>query len=63
MADLSRPNNPFINSADDHLSRLIPQGMEDPWYKSLFQNVKDAINPPKLPPLEVTSKPIAVKDI
>src|SRR5262249_1928569 len=28
-----------------------------------FRNVKETINPPKLPPLEVTSKPVAVKDI
>src|SRR6266700_1084085 len=63
MADLSQPKNPFFNNADVHLSRLLAPDMEQPWYKSLFQNLKDAINPPKLPPLEVTSKPIAVKDI
>jgi protein TonB len=62
MADLSQPNNPFLDP-DDHLSRLLPRGMEEPWYKSLFQNLKDAISPPKLPPLELTSKPVAVKDI
>ena len=37
--------------------------MDEPWYKSFVQNIKDVINPPKLPPLEVTSKPVAVKDI
>ena len=37
--------------------------MEQPWYQSLIQNIKDTLNPPKLPPLEVTSKPVAVKDI
>src|SRR5450432_3872158 len=62
MADLSQSNNPFFDP-DDHLSRLLPVGMEEPWYKSLFQNLKDAISPPKLPPLELTSKPVAVKDI
>jgi len=62
MADLSQPNN-FIPDADDHLSRLLVNGMEEPWYRSLIQNVKDTFNPPKLPPLEVTSKPVAVKDI
>ncbi len=30
---------------------------------SLWQNVKDLVSPPKLPPLEVTSKPIPVKEI
>src|ERR1700730_3009464 len=62
MADLSQPNNPFFDP-DDHLSRLLPSEMEEPWYKSLFQNVKDAISPPKLPPLVLTTKPVAVKDI
>ncbi|MEO8597580.1 MAG: energy transducer TonB [Candidatus Solibacter sp.] len=37
--------------------------MSQPWYMSFVQNIKDAINPPKLPPLEVTSKPVPVKDI
>ena len=37
--------------------------VEAPWYTSFVQNIKDLINPPKLPPLEVTSKPVAVKDI
>jgi TonB family protein len=63
MADLSQPNNPFISKADDHLSRLLVEEVEAPWYRSFIQNVKETINPPKLPPLEVTSKPVAVKDI
>ena len=63
MADLSQPNNPFLQNADDHLSRLLVAEVEEPWYRSLFQNIKDTFNPPKLPPLEVTSKPVAVKDI
>jgi periplasmic protein TonB len=63
MADLSQPNNPFFNP-DDHLSRLlIDDQVEAPWYKNFVQNLKDTISPPKLPPLEVTSKPVAVKDI
>jgi TonB family protein len=63
MADLSQSNNPLGHDADDHLSRLLVDQVEDPFYKSLIQNIKDIINPPKLPPLEVTSKPVAVKDI
>src|SRR4051794_30938764 len=62
MADLSQPNNLFTNP-DDHLARLLAPEMDEPWYKSMVQNIRDAINPPKLPPLEVTSKPVAVKDI
>jgi TonB family protein len=63
MADLSHPNNPFYSNADDHLARLLPSGMEEPWIKSLIRNIKETINPPKLPPLQVTSRPVAVKDI
>src|SRR5690349_24804795 len=61
MADLSKAK--FATTPDDHLDRLLGKGVEDPWYKTFIQNVKDAINPPKLPPLEVTSKPVEVKDI
>ena len=63
MADLSQPNDPIVNSADDHLSRLLCAEIEDPWYYTFLRNVKEMINPPKLPPLELTSKPVAVKDI
>jgi periplasmic protein TonB len=63
MAELSQPNNPFAD-ADDHLSRLqTPAELAEPWYRSLYENIKELINPPKLPPLEVTSKPAPVKDI
>jgi len=63
MADLSNSNNSFGTNPDDHLRRLLVDEIEDPWYRSFWQNVKDAINPPKLPPLELTSQPVAVKDI
>src|ERR1022692_3325281 len=62
MADLSQPNNLFPDP-NDHLAHLLPPEMDDPWYKSFIQNVKDLINPPKLPPLVLTSKPVPVKDI
>jgi TonB family protein len=62
MADLSHVNN-FATKPDDHLDRLLVKEVEEPWYKTFIQNVKEAINPPKLPPLDVTSKPVAVKEI
>ena len=62
MADLSQPNNPFFDP-NDHLARLLAPEMDEPWYKSFIQNIKDMINPPKLPPLVLTSKPVPVKDI
>jgi periplasmic protein TonB len=56
-------NNGNIPFADDNLNRLLLTQVEVPWYKSLVQSVKDLVDPPKLPPLQLTSKPVAVKDI
>ncbi len=50
-------------AAEDHLARLLAPDTEIPWYKSIFQNVRELVHPEKLPPLELTSKPVAVKDI
>jgi protein TonB len=63
MSDLAHPDPSSGLSADIHLKNLLAENIEEPWYKSLIQNVKDLISPPKLPPLEITSKPVAVKDI
>lgn len=49
---------------DAHLERLLnPQVLEEPWFKGAFRNIKEYFNPPKLPPLEITSKPAEVRDI
>ena len=48
---------------DEHLARVLATEVEEPWYRSFIQNLKEVFNPPKLPPLEVTSQPVAVKDI
>ena len=37
--------------------------METPWFKTIGTSIKELFNPPKLPPLEVTSKPINVPDV
>jgi protein TonB len=34
-----------------------------PPHKVLWQNLRDLVSPPKLPPLKVTSRPVKVKDI
>lgn len=52
-----------MGNPDDHLSRLLVAEVEEPWYRSFIKNLKETFNPPKLPPLEVTSKPVAVKSI
>jgi protein TonB len=60
MADLSQPDNPNSLNEDDNLSHLLLNQLEDPWYRTLIKSVKELINPPKLPPLELTSKPVEV---
>ncbi len=48
---------------DDNLSRLLLSETSEPFYKTLLRDLKDLIHPPKLPPLEVTSRPVPVQDI
>lgn len=49
--------------ADVHLNRLLVQTVTEPWFFSLYRNVREILDPPKLPPLVLTSKPVVVKDI
>ncbi|MDP2598197.1 MAG: energy transducer TonB [Candidatus Liptonbacteria bacterium] len=42
-------------------SRMIVE--QRPLYRIFWENLRDTISPPKLPPLKVTSKPVQVKDI
>jgi periplasmic protein TonB len=63
MTELVHTDPNSVASADLHLQRLLAPSVEEPWFKSLVRNIKETINPPKLPPLVVTSKPVAVKDI
>jgi protein TonB len=45
------------------LNLMVPAALEVPFYRSLFNNIKELISPPKLPPLEITSKPITQQEI
>ena len=40
---------PGVPDAGDHLDHLLLSEVEIPWYKSFAQNVREIINPPKLP--------------
>jgi periplasmic protein TonB len=48
---------------DDELHLLLASDVDEPFFRSLARSIKELIHPPKLPPLEVTSKPVAVKEI
>lgn len=57
------PNSRDTSDADSHLSRLLVAQVEEPWYRSFVKNIREFFHPPELPPLQVTSKPVPVKDI
>jgi periplasmic protein TonB len=49
--------------ASDHLERLLlPVSLETPWYRSLWNGIHECLKPP-LPPLDITSKPVLVRNI
>lgn len=50
-------------TADEHLKRLLVEAQDEFFLVSLYRNLRDALFPPKLPPLQVTSKPVQVKDL
>lgn len=54
--------NSEVQQAEDHLAHLLLPATP-PLYVTLIQGIKDLINPPKLPPLEVTSKPVEVRQM
>jgi protein TonB len=59
----TRPVTTNDAEADQHLSRLLLNDVETPWWQSLRDNIRDLIEFNKLPPLQTTSKPVAVRDI
>jgi TonB family protein len=54
---------PPPDQADQHLSRLLLPTVEIPWWVSLRDNIRDLLEFNKLPPLQTTSRPVAVRDI
>jgi len=63
MAAHDQPINPQGDQeADLHLERLLAAD-EEPFYRTFWKDLKEFLHPPKLPPLEVTSKPVPVKEI
>ena len=49
---------------DNRLDPLFTApNLEEPWFKSMVRGIRDMLNPPKLPPLEVTSKPVENVDM
>src|ERR1700737_1346373 len=41
----------------------VTDRLEEPWWHSLVENIRERMHPENLPPLELTSKPVAVREI
>jgi TonB family protein len=53
-----------VDDPDIHLQHLLtPPGLDAPWFKTIFQSIKELIHPPVLPPLEITSKPVPIEEL
>ena len=51
--------HPEAVQPDAHLDRLfVTTDLEEPWFKSVIRSIRETLNPPKLPPLELTSRPL-----
>lgn len=57
------PNSAEQFDPSEHLNHLLAPSLETPWYRSLIDSVREVVHPTVLPPLQVSSKPVAVKDI
>ncbi|MBV8810797.1 MAG: energy transducer TonB [Acidobacteriaceae bacterium] len=56
--------HPQASPSDRHLDRLfVGTDLEEPWFKSIVRSIREALNPPKLPPLELTSRPLEDADL
>jgi TonB family protein len=53
----------LLLAPDDHLRHLLVEPDQGGWWGSLYQSIKELISPPKLPPLQLTSKPVKVQNI
>jgi protein TonB len=63
MPEVNVPQGPSEHSPDVHLERLLTTETQKSFLVSLIENLKETLAPAKLPPLQVTSKPVAVKSI
>jgi TonB family protein len=55
--------HPSIGQTDAPVGRLfVAANLEEPWFKSMIRGIRETLNPPKLPPLQLTSRPVEGTD-
>jgi periplasmic protein TonB len=60
---VSKEDSVPVPNPDDHISRLLIEPGNGAWFSSLYLSLKELISPPQLPPLELTSRPVQVRDM
>ena len=45
------------------LAKALSGNLDEPWLQAFIRNIKETLNPPPMPELELTSTPVMVKDI
>jgi TonB family protein len=63
MSTTMNPFDELKGTAEAHLATTLAGSQDEPWLKAFIRNIRETVSPEKLPPLEVTSKPVNVKDI
>ncbi len=62
-SDRSGPQDGWtVIPATGHLDRMLVPALDVPWHKSLWSGIRECFAP-ALPPLDVTSKPVLVREI
>lgn len=61
--DMEIRHDTQVVDPEEHLQRLLAEDVSRPWFVTIFHDIKEHFFPAPLPPLEVTSRPVPVKDI
>jgi periplasmic protein TonB len=56
-------DQPAWERPEYHLEHLLIPALDRPWYRTWAEDLREAVHPRRLPPLQVTAKPLPVKDI
>lgn len=61
MGDLDK-NQRSQGTAEDHLGRMLLD-LDTPWWRTFPAALREALSPKRLPPLQLTSKPVRVEEL
>ena len=60
---LGETQDPNLTSQERHLLGIGAVQIQKPWFLTFFTDLKEYFFPPKLPPLQITSKPLSQNEI